>query len=446
MSTVFDPGDLEAAVSRRDVAGWMDAHGIRTVHLGLFDSSGVLREKVLTPSAAVRAFEQGWSFIDTIEWWGPDDRVRPGAPAGPRSHSARVDLHSGRTYPFGTEGAALFVADFTEPLGQLSPRHQLGRMVERAASLGVEARVGWEFECIVLERDLHPAMSDNRCWSASTMASEADSIADLIATLIRGAIPVDHLCSELGPGCLEIAIGPEPTIRSADSAALAKLYTKAWFAGRDQQATFMAQLGEGFPGLGGHPSLSLHSTLDGTGLLTDGPGNLSKIGMAAVAGLVELLPDLFAMVAPTPNSYRRFGPGNWAPTAATWGMGNYSCSIRVVADDVDSARLELRTPGADISPHQCLAMLLGAVIWGIEHDLDPPPPVANAEDGRIGRGGPAFPRDLTEAAERLRNSAAGDDLFGSRFVEHLADAGVAEVTACHRFVSDQERNRYVAQV
>jgi len=83
---------------------------------------------------------------------------------------------------------------------------------------------------------------------------------------------VDHVCAELGPGCLEIATAPEDPVRSADSAALAKLYTKASFAGSGRKATFMAQLGSGFPGLGGHPSLSLHSPVDGAPLLCDEAG------------------------------------------------------------------------------------------------------------------------------------------------------------------------------
>ena len=335
-------GDAERAVADRQVAVWLDEVGVQIVHLGVFDASGVLREKTLTAPAAARGFERGWSFIDAIQWWGPDDRVRPGANPGAVSHPASVDLRSGRAYPFGPKGSALFLAEFTQPLNQLSPRHQVERMVERAAELGVEARVGWEFECIVLEEDMRPAMADNRCWSASTMATEADRIAELIETLDAGEVPVDHICAELGPGCLEIAIGPEAALRSADSAALAKIYTRAHAAARSERATFMAQLGEGFPGLGGHPSLSLHSAIDGSPILTDGPGVLSKVGRAAIAGTMELLPELLAMAAPTPNSYRRFGPGNWAPTTPTWGMGNYSCSLRVVADDPDTARLELR--------------------------------------------------------------------------------------------------------
>ena len=176
-------------------------------------------------------------------------------------------------------------------------------------------------------------MADNRCWSALTMACEDELLAGLVDTLTAGGVPVDHLCAELGPGCLEIATAPEDALRSSDSALLAKLYTKAYFSRHGRRATFMAQLGPQFPGLGGHPSLSLRSTVDGQPVLCEEPGVLSKVGAAAVAGVITLLPELLALAAPYPNSYRRFGPGNWAPATATWGLDNYSCALRVVADD-----------------------------------------------------------------------------------------------------------------
>jgi glutamine synthetase len=324
-------------------------------------------------------------------------------------------------------------------------------LVDRASQAGVEARVGWEFECIVLDGwpgtlGPIPAMGSNHCWSAQTMGAEAESLDRLVAVLGDGAVPLDHVCAELGPGCLEIATRPEPAVRSADSAALAKLYTKAHFAREGRAATFMAQLGEGFPGLGGHPSVSLHSVLDGSPVLVEQPGVLSKPGRSAVAGVLALLPELFAMVAPFPNSYRRFGPGNWAPATATWGIGNYSCAVRVVADDPVTARLELRIPGADVSPHHCLAMLLGAALWGIEQGLEPPPPVTAPADGRGASGSVPFPRDLAGAVDRLVASAAARDLFGATFVDHFAGSRRAEVAACHRFVSARERDRYLAYV
>ena len=150
-------------------------------------------------------------------------------------------------------------------------------MVERAAACGLVAEVGWEFELIVLEHTSStsatvgraptacmPAMGDNRCWSALTPAVESRGHRGTVRdALAAGDVPVDHCCAELGPGCLELATEHRPALRSADDAALAKLFTKAFFARRGQTATFMAQLAEEFPGLGGHPSLSLRSVADG---------------------------------------------------------------------------------------------------------------------------------------------------------------------------------------
>ncbi len=69
---------------------------------------------------------------------------------GSRSSRAIVDLESARPYPFGDD-AAFFLADFAPPLRDLSPRARAQDLVERAAASGLEARVAWEFECLVLE-------------------------------------------------------------------------------------------------------------------------------------------------------------------------------------------------------------------------------------------------------------------------------------------------------
>jgi glutamine synthetase len=433
----------------------LDPHAMAAVHLALIDASGTVREKRLGPAATTRAFDRGWRFIDAIEWWDSADHTwRPG---GSVDAGATVDRASGRPYPFEPD-AAFFFADFSGALAELSPRVQLQRMVARAAACGLVAEVGWEFELIVLDQSdldappgvtgrnpLQPAMASNRCWSALTPAVQSEALAGLCATLRAGDVPVDHVCAELGPGCLELATEHRPALRSADDAALAKLFTKAFYARRGQTATFMAQLAEGFPGLGGHPSLSLRSAVDGRPLVEDGRGQLSALARAAVAGVVTLLPDLLVMAASVPNSYRRFGPGNWAPSSATWGPGNYSCALRVVHDGADS-RLELRIPGADTSPHLCLAMFLGAALWGVEHDLEPPAPVLAPRDGRSTAGSAVLPRNLLEAAERLAASKEALDLFGPSFVEHFSASRLAEEEACRRFVSYQEQQRYFQQV
>jgi glutamine synthetase len=445
-------GEVPLRAEAGETLEWLNRSDIEAVHVGLFDSSGTFRDKRMSASAAARAIEQGWSFIDAIQWWGPADDVwREG---GSTHQPVMIDRASGRPFPFESD-AALFVADFVGPLADLSPRHHLGRMVERACQAGLHAEMGWEFECIVLKGasgdseggdGLRPAMAANRCWSGLTMATDAASISGLVRVLGNGAVPLNHICAELGPGCLELATDRGPVLKAADDAALAKLFTKAYFAGRNETATFMAQLGEGYPGLGGHPSLSFHSTHDGSSALVDDDGGLSKVALSAIAGVVSLLPDLLVMAAPNPNSYRRFGPGNWAPSTATWGVGNYSCALRVVAEGPESTRLELRIPGADTSPHLCAAMFVGAALWGIEHGLEPPAPIVAPVDGRENDRSDPLPRDLVEAVGNFSASPVARALYGAAFVEHYSKARLVEDRACRRFVSTQERHRYLHHV
>ena len=454
MTTALFSGDaLGRAAANGRMGEWLEAAGIESVHVALLDPSGTLREKRLGRPAAARAFERGWSFIDAIGWWGPDDSVwRAG---GSEHQPARLDTGSGRHHPF-EENSVLVLAEFEGPLAELSPRYQVRKMVDRLAASGLACEVGWEFECIVLEAtpalesgELHsltPVLPANRCWSAQTMATDAELIGGWVTALSDGDVPVDHVCAELGPGCLELAPEHRPAGRAADDAAWGKLFTKAYFAQHSLVATFMAQVSDGFPGLGGHPSASFRSTEDGSPVLAERDGTLSKTALAAIAGVTALLPELLVMAAPYPNSYRRFGPGNWAPSTATWGIGNYSCALRVVADDPESARLELRIPGSDTSPHLCTAMVLGAATWGIEQGLEPPPPVQAPRDGREQECGRPLPRDLVEAAQRFSESAVARALFGPRFVEHYAAGRMAEAHACNRFVSAQERQRYLRNV
>ena len=91
-------------------------------------------------------------------------------------------------------------------------------------------------------------------------------------------------------------------------------------------------------------------------------------------------------------------------------------------------------------------MFLGAAVWGVEHGLEPPPPIQAPRDGRDHRTGHSLPRDLTEAAEWFAGSVGARELFGTTFVEHYAASRRAEVQACRRFVSAQERVRYLHYV
>ena len=431
------------------------ASGVRFVHAGLFDLDGVFREKRLPAELATRYLAEGWSFIDALPFWGPNDALR--GDRAWRSEPCALDEHSVRPYPFEAD-AALVIADYTGPSRALSPRAILASQLERAAGMGLVAIGASEFEFIILAesaasvvRKRHEGLEtygqENRCWSGYFPATAAELLAEYDAMLGAGGIPLHHWCSELGPGCLEAALPPRPLLRADDDAALFKLFTKAFFTQRELTASFMAQLTDAHPGLGGHPIVSL-TDLAGAPLLADPERTtgLSPVGEAFVAGLLHGMPDLMAMFAGTVNAYRRYAPGNWAPRTATWGRDNYTCGVRVVTTPAAEARVEFRLPGADMNPHLAFAMFLGAGLHGVETGLALPPETRDIGRTLVHEAIGPLPRTLLEAAERFAASSLSRRLFGDAFVDHYAASRIAEDEAMRRHVAAFERERYLFHV
>lgn len=421
------------------------------VHVGLFDTLGVFRGKRLPGPAYAQAFAEGWRFIDCLPFWMPDESCF--AEKGYVDEAVAIDPGL-RPFPFEPD-AALAVADYAGPSAAITPRPLLKAQIAKAAAMGLRAAGGFEFETIYLAEDgaslrakgwsgLTPALPHNRCWSAQAPAADAAFLTEISDGLRAAGIDLGHDCMELGPGCVEYSLGPSPLLKAADDAALFKLFAKAMARRRGMTASFMAQLDAGFPGLCGHLSLSL-TDAKGKPLLHDAaaPDGLSALGRAFLGGIVALTPELMAMVAPTVNAYRRLRPGNWAPRSATWGVGNYSCGVRAVTGTASGARLEFRLPGADVGPHLCAAMMLGAGLWGVERGADPGPPVTG--NGRLApvAAGQDLPTSLEDAARRLRGSAAARAIFGDAFADHHASWCAAESAAFHAHVSAYERARYL---
>lgn len=456
MKTMITTPQRWSAASVKDIDDLFECERIEIVHAGLFDTEGVFREKRLPVALARRYLREGWSFIDALPFWGPNDTTRADRPYV--SEACNLDCASLRPYPF-EPNAALIVADYGGASAALSPRSLLAAQIERARALGFEAFGAAEFEFIILDETpatlvakgfdtLETHAQENRCWSGLYPAAGAAFIREYDQCLRAGDIPLHHVCAELGPGCLEAALPVRPMAAAADDSALFKLFTKAFCIERNLTASFMAQLSDAHPGLGGHPIVSLRASATGEAVFHDADDErgISRHCRQFVAGLLRALPCLMPMFAGTVNAYRRYVPGNWAPRTATWGVGNYTCGVRVVAGAPDDCRIEFRLPGADMNPHLAFAMLLGAGLDGIEEALEPPP-----ETREIGREfvhsaiGP-LPRTLLEAAERMQASELARRLFGAAFIDHYARSCIHEDTLMRRHVTAFERRRYLHHV
>lgn len=438
---------------RADLAKALDAIKADVVHVGLFDFAGAFRERRLRRQELIAGMETA-VFANVLPKWDMAERILFPGPYG--SETIAYDVASLRRYPFEKNAAAL-VADYTGPQAAIMPRRVLAGQIAKAEALGLDVLVATEFEFIVLNEtaetlrakkfaDLVPFAPDNHCWSGQTAATHAAFVADLEQCLTAADIGLYSLSVELGPGCFEATMKHAPALRAADDAAFFRLFTKAFCRQRGLTASFMSLTGAGFPGIGGHISLSLRDRASGRNVFADGAdaNGLSAEARSFLAGIIEIVPEIFPMIGNTVNAYRRLAPGSWAPKTVSWAPYNYAAAVRTAAETEAMTRLELRLPGSDLNPHLALAAMLGAGLDGLARKLDlASPPITSGGPDEIPAGAERLPFDLLSATKRFQASGKARELFGAAFVGQYGSLCEAEDAALRKAVSAAEVQRYL---
>lgn len=169
---------------------------------------------------------------------------------------------------------------------------------------------------------------------------------------------------------------------------------------------------------------------------------LSDLGRHFLAGILDGLPDVMPLLAPTVNSYKRLVENFWAPVTVSWGLEHRAAGVRLITPPTAkpaATRLEVRVPGADANPHFVLAALLGLGWRGVERGLELPcPPLGRGEDaGGAGDAGERLARSLGEANARfMRAGSVAREVFGDAFVEHFGGTREHEIRLWEEAVTD----------
>ena len=170
---------------------------------------------------------------------------------------------------------------------------------------------------------------------------------------------------------------------------------------------------------------------------TDTEHGMSDLGRQFIAGQIAHMRELTMLYAPNINSYKRYQPGTFAPTAIKWGRDNRTCAFRLVGHG-PSLRLENRVPGGDVNPYLAVAGIIAAGIDGINKKMALEPAfggnayAANAE---------RVPTTLAEARELWVHSAWVREAFGADVQKRYGHMAEVEVDAFNRAVTDWERFR-----
>jgi glutamine synthetase len=361
----------------------------------------------------------------------------------------RPDLSTLRQVPWH-EGTVAVLCDVEHVAGgdvAASPRQVLRCQLARLAERGLAAFVGTELEFIVFDdtyerawergyRDLTPANQYNVDYSMLGTARVERLLRRIRNEMAGAGLYVESAKGECNPGQHEIAFRFAEALSTCDNHSIYKTGAKEIAAQEGRSLTFMAKYNER-EGNSCHIHLSLRSA-DGDPVLSgDGPGGFSPLMEHFLAGQLACLRELTYFLAPNINSYKRFVPGSFAPTAVAWGADNRTCALRVVGHG-PSLRVENRVPGGDVNPYLAVAALVASGLYGIENEL----PLEGEYTGNAyDSGKPTVPSSLREAAALLGESKMAREAFGDEVIGHYLNAARVELAAFDSAVTDWERTR-----
>jgi glutamine synthetase len=184
-----------------------------------------------------------------------------------------------------------------------------------------------------------------------------------------------HEVGTAGQG--EIDLRYAPLVNQADQLQLYKFIIKNLARREGRTATFMPKPIFNDNGSGMHVHQSLWR--DDEPLFFDeaGYGNLSKLALSYIGGLLAHAPALLAFCAPTTNSYRRLVPGFEAPVNLVYSQRNRSACVRIPVYSASprAKRVEFRCPDPSANIYLAFAAMLMAGLDGIERGLDPGQPI-----------------------------------------------------------------------
>jgi glutamine synthetase len=348
------------------------------------------------------------------------------------------------------EASALILADLAWTDGSpvvASPRQILKAQTDRLAARGWTAMAGTELEFCVFRdsyedaqarayRDLTPVNLYNVDYSILGTGRVEPLMRQIRLGMSGAGMYVESSKGECNLGQHEIAFRYADALATCDNHSIYKTGAKEIAAQDGMSITFMAKP-NAREGNSCHIHLSLRDSAGRPVLAGDGPFGLSPAGEHFLAGQLAGLADLTLFYAPNVNSYKRYVPGSFAPTAVRWGVDNRTCSIRLVGSGT-SLRPENRVPGGDVNPYLAVAAMIAAGLEGIENELPLEPPT---QGNAYTDPGPRVPTTLRDALHAWLDSHLARKAFGNDVVEHYANGARVELAAFEAAVTDWELQR-----
>ncbi|MGI6017941.1 MAG: glutamine synthetase family protein [Marvinbryantia sp.] len=349
--------------SKEEVMQYVQEEDVKFIRLAFCDVFGKQKNISIMPQELPRAFQYGIAIdASAIAGFGDEthsdlflhpeaDTLMP-LPWRPE-HGRVVRMFCDITYPDGK----IFECD---------TRSILKKAIQEAEHHGYQFFFGAEQEFYLFQLDDNGNPTKKTYDHASYMdiapEDRGENIRrEICLTLEQMGIQPESSHHEEGPGQNEIDFRYSDPLTAADNALTFQTVVKTVARRNGIFADFNPKPLKNKPGNGFHINMSVK--------LSNNPGNINHL----IAGILDRISDMTLFLNPTENSYHRFG-SNKAPKYISWSSENRSQLVRVPSAVGEYRRIELRSPDPSANPYLAFALIIYAVLEGIQNKLELPAP------------------------------------------------------------------------
>jgi glutamine synthetase len=430
----------------RTAAARLGAEDVHGVALTWVDNAGLERAKAVPAARLPQVCAWGVGMSPVFDTYLVDDSMTTGRHLGGPTGDLRLFPDLDRlTVLAGQPGWAWAPVERRQQDGRPHPacqRRFAARMVEAAAEAGIRLRAGFETEWVVTRQTAWPHdgsdappfgyPTEGPAYGMHRVTDLSDYLADLLRAFHAQDMTVLQLHPEYSPGQFEVSLAPEDPVGAADTAVLVRSTVRAVSARHGLRASFAPVFEPGGVGNGGHLHFSLWQ--DGRNLSAGGPGRhgLTAEAEAFLAGVLDELPALLAIGAPSPASYLRLVPSHWAGAFNCWGLENREAALRLVTGSTgeagSAANAELKCVDQAANPYLLTGAVIAAGLAGLRRKAELPPevpgdPAVLPEADRPTR----LPVSLGESLAAFRGSRILADALGEVLHDTVAAVRAAEI-------------------
>lgn len=331
------------------------------------------------------------------------------------------------------------------------------RMLEEQAGLRVVAAFEHEFAFLDAEPGEWPEQGNviGSGFGHSRLREITPYGEYLVEALTQAGQEPETFLPEFELGQFEITCRPGPALAAADRSVIVRELAHDVAQQLGRRVTFSPKVTPERLGNGVHIHFSL-TDLDGKPVMRDKEkaGGLSDLAGQFAAGVVDHLPALCALTAPSVLSYERLVPHQWSAAYTCLGLQNREAALRICpggtlggGKPAQQYNLEYRAADATANPYLALGAIIRAGLEGLTGKLETPPlvnsdPDALDEASRKKLGIKRLPTSAAEALSALKSDAVAKAWFAPELRESYFLMRQAEIESLSGLSAEELCRKY----